>query len=416
MLDLFDRRESEVRSYIRAFPALFERSQGACLFDVQGRRYLDFFAGAGTLNYGHNDPGINQALIAYLQANGVVHGLDMATTARQQFHADFERIILQPRGLNYKVQFTGPTGANAVEAALKLARLTTQRANVIAFTSSYHGLSLGALSVTSGRFFRHAAYTQTENVTFMPFDGYFGPAVDTLAQLRRLLEDSWSGLDLPAAVLVELVQAEGGINIPSRAWVQGLAALCQEFGMLLIVDDIQVGNGRTGTFFSFEQFGVVPDVVLLSKAIGAGLPLSVLLLKPELDQWQPGQHSGTFRANNLALVAASAALRFWETPTFEADIQRKSQQLAKALIDLADRYSALRLAVRGIGLMYGLEFGDPTVAKAVAQTAFENGLIIELCGSRNTVLKCMPPLVISDEELMEGVGLIEKSLQSALAG
>ena len=416
MLEIFDRRESEARSYIRAFPALFERAVGSCLFDAQGRRYLDFFAGAGALNYGHNDPGIKQAVIAYLQADGVVHGLDMATSARQRFHAEFERVVLQPRGLQYKVQFPGPTGANAVEAAIKLARLVTQRRNIIAFTSAYHGVTLGALSVTGGRFYRHPAYTQTADVTFMPYDGYFGPTVDTLAQLRRLLQDGWSGLDLPAGVLVELVQAEGGVNIPSPAWVQGLAALCREFGMLLIVDDIQMGNGRTGTFFSFESHELVPDVVLLSKSIGGGLPLSVLLMKPELDQWQPGQHNGTFRANNLALVAATAALRHWETPAFSADIRRKGQLLAEALSALVARHQALDLVTRGVGLLHCVEFVDPALARAVARAAFDNGLVIELCGARGAVLKCMPPLVISDAELLEGAALIEKSVQDALSG
>jgi len=416
MLETFDRRESEVRSYIRTFPALFERSQGARLYDVTGKEYIDFFAGAGTLNYGHNAAPLKQALIAYLQNDGVVHGLDMATTARRDFHETLERVILQPRGLDYKVQFPGPTGANAVEAALKLARRVTGRRTIVAFTSSYHGLSTGALSVTSGRYYRHPIYTHTEDVVFMPFDGYLGEDVDTLAYIRKFFEDTWSGLDLPAAVLVEIVQAEGGINIARPAWLQGLAELCRAHGTLFIADDIQVGNGRTGTYFSFEPYGIVPDIVTLSKSIGGlGLPLSVNLLRPELDQWKSGEHSGTFRANNLALVTARAALEFWADPAFATEIQRRSQRLEAGLRKIQATHPVLNLKVRGVGMIYGLEFSDAALAKALAQETFQQGLIIELCGSTNRVLKCLPPLVISDEELQKGLALIESSLQAVLA-
>lgn len=414
-LSIFDRRESEVRSYTRTFPAVFERSKGAYLYDTAGKAYIDFFAGAGTLNYGHNDERIKQAVIDYLQADGVVHGLDMATVARRRFHEAFERIILQPRALDYKVQFPGPTGTNAVEAALKLARRVTGRATVVAFTGSYHGLSTGALAVTSGRPFRHPAYTCTNDVVFMPFDGFLGEETDTLSYLTRFFEDDWSGLDLPAAVLVEVVQAEGGVQVAGTKWLRGLAELCLKHDTLLIIDDIQVGNGRTGTFFSFEPYGLVPDIVVLSKAIGGlGLPLSINLLKPELDQWKPGEHSGTFRANNLALVAASAALSYWETDRFATEVMRKGEKLDAGLRGMQSRYPDLKLQVRGRGLIYGTEIPDPALAGAVAREAFRQGLLVELCGSKKNVLKCIPPLVINDEELERGLSIIERSLQKAL--
>lgn len=414
-MDIFDRQESEVRSYSRKFPVVFDRSVGATLIDVEGKSYVDFFAGAGTLNYGHNDERIKQAVIEYLQANGVVHGLDMATVARQRFHETFERVILQPRRLNYKVQFPGPTGANAVEAGLKLARRVTGRATIVAFTGSYHGLSTGALAVTSARYFRHVSYTQTAGVVFMPFDGFLGADADALAYISRFFEDNSSGMDLPAAVLVEVVQAEGGVNVAGERWLQGLAELCRRHGSLLIIDDIQVGNGRTGTFFSFEPYGIVPDIVLLSKAIGGlGLPLSVNLLKPELDQWMPGEHSGTFRANNLALVAATQALHYWETDNFAAQVLEKGRALEFGLRKIQLRCPELGLKVRGRGLIYGLEIPDPALARAVACEAFQQGLIIELCGSQETVLKCLPPLVICDEDLTRGLDIIERSLQTVL--
>jgi diaminobutyrate-2-oxoglutarate transaminase len=300
-----------------------------------------------------------------------------------------------------------------VEAALKLARRITGRANVIAFTGSYHGLSAGALAVTSGRYFRHPAYTQTANVVFMPFEGFLGEGVDTLGYMRRFFEDSSSGLDLPAAVVVEVIQAEGGVNIASAQWLQGLEQLCRKHDTLLIVDDIQVGNGRTGTFFSFEPFGLVPDIVVLSKAIGGlGLPLSINLIKPELDQWKPGEHSGTFRANNLAIVAATEALRYWETDDFATEVNKKGDAFESGLHQIQDRHSELKLQVRGRGLIYGLEIPDPQLAIEVAREAFKQGLVIELCGSQKTVLKCLPPLVIRESELKSGIDIIDRALQA----
>src|SRR6266550_1312716 len=293
MPTVFDRVESQVRSYCRAFPAVFKTARGCFLYDEQGEEYLDFFAGAGTLNYGHNNPQIKQAVIEYLQGDGVVHGLDMWTVAKREFLEAFERVILKPRDLSYKIQFTGPTGANAVEAALKLARKVKGRRNVIAFTNAYHGLSAGALSLTGNSHFRNEAFVNRLDATFMPYDGYFGSQVNTLDYLKRLLNDKSSGLDLPAAIILETIQAEGGINVASNEWLQGLEKLCREFDILLIVDDIQVGNGRTGTFFSFEPAGIRPDMVVLSKAIGGlGLPMSLLLIDPAMDQWKPAEHTG----------------------------------------------------------------------------------------------------------------------------
>src|SRR5688572_26173076 len=282
--DIFSTRESEVRSYCRAFPAVFAQARGACLYDEAGTEYIDFFAGAGTLNYGHNHPDIKAAVLEYLQQDGIIHGLDMWTVAKRQFLETFEDVILKPRNLSYKVQFTGPTGTNAVEAALKLARKVKNRGNIISFTNGYHGLSAGALAATGNRHFRTEAFINRADVSFMPFEGYFGPQVNTLEYLRRFLADASSGVDVPAAIIVETVQAEGGINVASVEWLKGLEALCSEFDILLIVDDIQTGNGRTGSFFSFEPAGIRPDIVTISKAIGGmGLPMSLVLIQPEID-------------------------------------------------------------------------------------------------------------------------------------
>jgi diaminobutyrate-2-oxoglutarate transaminase len=415
-MNIFQRRESEVRSYIRSFPVVFETARGSHLIDREGRRYLDFFCGAGALNYGHNPAAMKEALIRYLTADGVAHSLDMATTAKQEFLERFETVILDPRGLDYKVQFTGPTGANAVEAALKLARRVTQRGNVIAFTNAYHGLSAGALAVTANSHYRHEAWVQRHNVSFLPFDGYLGADVDTAEYLRKVLADRSSGVDLPAAVLLETVQAEGGVNVASARWLQTVAEICRAHDILLIVDDIQVGCGRAGTFFSFEPAGLKPDLVVLSKSIsGFGLPMSLLLIRPELDQWKPGEHTGTFRGNNLAFVSATEALSHWETPVLADAVAESGRQVAAELHGCGRRWPGLGLKVRGTGLIWGLEFADMALCQEVAREAFARGLVIETCGSGRNVLKFLPPLNIAPADLAAGVEIVRAAIAAVVA-
>jgi diaminobutyrate-2-oxoglutarate transaminase len=405
--------ESEVRGYVRSFPAIFDTAEGALLFDEQGKRYLDFFAGAGTLNYGHNNPAISRALIEYLQHKGIVHGLDKATVAKRAFLQKLRDTIFTPRNLSYKVQFTGPTGTNAVETALKLARMVKRRSNIISFTNGYHGLTLGALAVTGNDFYRDEFYGARNNVAFMPYDGFLGPDVDTLAYMRRFLEDGGSGVDLPAAVILETVQGEGGINVASVEWLQGLATLCQEFDILLIIDDIQVGNGRTGTFFSFERAGIHPDMVTISKTIGGGLPLAMLLMRPELDQWQPGEHTGTFRGNNLGFVAATEALAYWDNEDLAHAVQHKGAIMESELQRIAAAHPELEAKVRGLGMVWGLDL-QPGVASQASQEAFERGLVIETAGCDDQVLKFLPPLTIEEELLREGFAIVEQALSAVL--
>ena len=407
-MQIFSKHESQVRSYIRAFPAMFDRAKGAHLYDEQGKQYIDFFAGAGTLNYGHNNPKITSAMVDYLQRDGIVHALDKATVAKKEFMQKFLLTILEPRGLNYKLQFTGPTGTNAVETALKLARMVKQRSNIISFTNAYHGLTMGALAITGNTFYRDESYGVRHNSDFMPFDGYLGDGVNTINYLRRFLEDQSSGVDLPAAIVVETVQGEGGINVASGEWLRQLEQICREFDILLIVDDIQMGNGRTGTFFSFESSGIYPDMVTLSKSIGGGLPMALLLMRPELDQWQPGEHTGTFRGNNLAFVAATKALEYWEDERLKNDIKRKSTILEEKLNWIARQSSPLITEVRGKGMVWGLELSEPKLAKHVSRQAFERGLVIELSGSNDEVVKFLPPLTIDDDTLYAGLSIIEQ--------
>lgn len=409
---IFESLESEVRGYIRSFPTIFTKAKGAILTDEQGVEYIDFFAGAGTLNYGHNNDAISQALIEYLQNDGIVHGLDMATTAKKEFLQTFHDLILKPRNLEYKIQFTGPTGTNAVETALKLARLVKGRSNVVTFTNGYHGLSQGSLAVTGNNEYRDESYISRTNATFMPYDGYFD-GMNTLEYFRKFIEDGSSGVDLPAAVILETIQGEGGINVASKEWLQELESICREFDILLIVDDIQVGNGRSGEFFSFEFAGINPDMVTLSKSIGGGLPMAVLLFKPDLDQWKPGEHTGTFRGNNLAFVASRVSLEnYWQNDDLTNAVFYKEKILKETLEKIAKKHSALYdIDVRGRGLAYGFEVkNDKSIAGEISEYAFKENLICETCGSDSQVVKFLPPLVIDEELLIEGLKRFETAV------
>ncbi|CAM4006876.1 diaminobutyrate--2-oxoglutarate transaminase [Cohnella lubricantis] len=412
-LNVFEEMESEVRSYIRSFPAVFRKASGYRLWDTDGKEYIDFFSGAGALNYGHNPTDMKRKLIDYLQEDGISHSLDMATEAKERFLQRFRDAILKPRGLSYKVMFPGPTGTNAVESALKLARKATGRQTVIGFTNAFHGMTLGALAVTGNKFKRKGAGVPLHHAVTFPYDGYMGPNVNTLTYIENFLKDSGSGISLPAAVILETLQGEGGLNAASEPWLRGLAELCRRYGMLLIVDDIQMGCGRTGPFFSFEPFGLKPDIVCLSKSIGGyGLPMALTLFKPELDLWSPGEHNGTFRGNNLAFVTAAEALRHWENGEFEADISRKAKQLRNALNIIASRYPALQAEVRGRGLMQGIAF-EAGIAERISQEAFKRGLVIETSGTDSEVIKAMPPLIIDSEGLSEGLRILDDSVKAA---
>ena len=412
--DVFERFESNVRSYPRSFPCILERASGTELWDVNGRRYLDFLAGAGSLNYGHNNPVLKKALIAYIQQDAVTHSLDLHTAAKERFLEALHDVILAPRRLDYVTQFTGPTGTNAVEAALKVARKVTGRTNVIFFTNGFHGVSMGALSVTGNQYLRKGAGVPLTGAMAMPYDGYFGNEIDTVAYLDRLLSDPSSGVDDPAAVIVEVVQGEGGLNTARFDWLRRLEALCAQRGILLIVDDIQAGCGRTGTFFSFEQAGIYPDVVTVSKSLsGYGLPFSIVLLKRSLDVWKPGEHNGTFRGNNHAFVTATAMLEhYWRTPSFAEEVCEKGEHLGARLEALVGRFSPHLVDARGRGMMRGVRCADAKRAAAVTARAFEHGLIMERSGPVDEVIKCMMPLTTSYAELDEGLDILEEALQA----
>lgn len=416
---IFEERESAVRSYCRSFPALFTSATGALLHDADGRSYIDFLAGAGALNYGHNHETLKAALVDYIAGDGITHALDLHTAAKERFLRELTTRILEPRGLDHRVQFTGPTGTNAVEAAFKVARKATGRTGIVAFMGGYHGHSLGSLAATANLEHRAAAGVPLGNVTFLPFPGG-GPTgqFESLGYLRAILADSHSGVELPAAVIVETVQAEGGVNVAPVEWLQELRAICDEHGIVLIVDEIQTGCGRTGPFFSFERAGIVPDVVTVSKSIsGYGLPMAITLLRPELDLWQPAEHTGTFRGNNLAFVGATVALEtYWSDSAFSERVLGLGAVVKERLERMAARHPDVGLVVRGRGMIWGMvSEAHPDIARRISAEAFTRGLIIETSGAYGEVLKLLSPLTISDDELERGLAIIEQSLDAVLA-
>ncbi|WP_067607940.1 diaminobutyrate--2-oxoglutarate transaminase [Nocardiopsis listeri] len=418
-METFQRLESEVRGYCRNWPVVFDKAVGAHVYDESGKPYLDFFAGAGSLNYGHNNPELKKPLIDYLMDDRIVHSLDAYSVAKREFLKTFDDVILKPRGLDYKVQFPGPAGNNAVEAALKLARKYTGRQTIINFTNGFHGMTLGALAVTGNSMKRGGAGVPLDHVATMPFDNYLDGKTPDFLWLRTLLDDSGSGLDAPAAVIVESIQGEGGINAASAEWLRGLSALCKEYGILLILDDIQMGCGRTGRFFSFEEAGIVPDIVTLSKSIsGYGLPMALTLFKRELDVWEPGEHNGTFRGFNPAMVTGAEALRrYWSDDSFAQATLAKGTMVEARLSEMAAEHAEFGAHVRGRGLARGLAFdAEGGLAKKVAAESFERGLLLETSGPEDEVAKLLPPLTMTDEELTAGLDIMADAARAAVKG
>lgn len=416
-MSIFEQYESNVRSYCRSFPAVFHRAKESIVYSESGQEYIDFLAGAGALNYGHNNDYIKQKVMAYLDADSITHGLDLHTAAKERFLTTFSEYILTPKQLNYRVQCCGPTGTNAVEAALKLARKIKKRVGIFSFMGAYHGMTSGSLSVTGNTAIRAGILGTNNSVTFMPYPYGFMETIDTIAYIESILTDVNSGIEKPAAIIFETVQAEGGIVVAPIEWMQRLRALCDRHDILLICDDIQVGCGRTGPFFSFERADIVPDLVVLSKSIsGYGFPMSLLLIKPELDLWEPGEHTGTFRGYQLAFVGGTAALEYREMTGLEKEIRVKESFLKMFLVEAIACINS-KIEIRGIGMIWGIDlanFGGASFAKKVASRCFELGLIMERVGRQDTVLKLLPPLTIEMPVLQKGCSILKQAFDDCL--
>jgi diaminobutyrate-2-oxoglutarate transaminase len=402
MANILERFESVVQSSVRTAAIVFDKASGSELFDERGKRYIDFHSAGGAQSFGHNNIKVCSALIDYLCNDRVVQTSDRASVAKRAFVEQFVTRILRPRSLHHKLLFTDPATGLAAEVALRIARRHTKRNSVIAFTNASHGLTDGSLAVTGGAQARVGPFDVRAGTAFMPYCSYFGEDVDTLAYVRRYLEDSASGLERPAAVIVETTQIQGGMNIASERWLQSLEALCKEFGVLLIADETHTGFGRSGTYFGFEPAGLNPDIILAPNAIGSGLPLSLLLLRPELDHWRAGDQVGLVQGDSLAFVAATEVHSQWDD-SFTRDIAERSRVLADVLGSFPQRFPNRRLAVRGKAMMWALEFDRPASAPVVSAWALERGLIIEPSRFKDNVLLVMPPLTIDEDTLREGL-------------
>lgn len=412
---VFEQYESEVRSYCRNFPAVFTKAKGSIITAEDGKEYIDFFCGAGALNYGHNNDYIKEQIINYLENDGIIHSLDMFTSAKRDFIEYFEKNILEPRGFDYKIQFPGPTGTNAVEAALKLARKVKKRNNIFAFMGAFHGMTLGSLSMTTDRDSREGAGVVLTDVTHIPTP-YMFPELDVIQYMQTLLDDDHSGVSKPAAVFIEPVQADGGIHVFSVEFLKGLREFCTKNDILLVCDDIQVGSARTGTYFSFERAGITPDIVTLSKSIGGyGMPFALVLFKPELDVWKPGEHNGTFRGSQLSIVAAKAGLEIMLKDNVEKEVQRKGEIIKEYLGKIKEINE--NFDVRGIGFMWGVDCNrvkPDAVSRAIVRECFDNGLIVERAGRNNDVVKLMPCLLADDETLKNGLEIFVNAVKTVV--
>lgn len=416
-MKIFENLESNVRSYCRNYPDIFVKAKGSIMYTENGKEYIDFLSGAGALNYGHNNEFIKERIIDYVLSDGIMHGLDMYTEAKRNFIDKFYRSILEPRNMIHKIQFCGPTGTNAVEAALKLARKVTGRTGIFAFMGGFHGMTLGSLSVTGSNSKRNSSGVPLQNVTFIPYPKGCMNSFDTIEYMKNILDDDHSGIETPAAIIFESIQAEGGVHIASRDWLRRLSKFCSDYGILLICDDIQVGCGRTGTFFSFEEAEIMPDIIVLSKSIsGYGLPMSILLMKPEYDIWEPAEHNGTFRGNQLAFIGAASALEYREMCKLEQQVKVKEALVKEALETMVLPLHE-GLTIRGKGLIWGIDFSyfnDLQLTKKVIDKCYSNGLIIERAGRKDSIIKLMPSLSIEEDILGKGCSIIAEAIEETI--
>ncbi|SLM62479.1 MULTISPECIES: diaminobutyrate--2-oxoglutarate transaminase [Dickeya] len=428
--------ESNVRSYPRKLPLVIRQAQGVWVTDVEGNDYLDCLAGAGTLALGHNHPEIVASIHAFLSSGLPMHTLDLTTPLKDAF---CETLLAQLPGgdARYCLQFCGPSGADAVEAALKLAKTYTGRGGIISFSGGYHGMTHGALAVTGNTGPKDAVHNLMPGVQFLPYPheyrcplGLGGEAgVTALCHyFSAFIDDVERGMSLPAAVIVEAVQGEGGVNPAPVRWLQTLREVTQRHGILLIVDEVQAGFARTGSMFAFEQAGIEPDIIVMSKAVGGGLPMAVLAIRREYDAWKPGTHTGTFRGNQMAMATGKTTIEILLRDRLAAQANARGEWLTQQFAHLQARFPCLG-QVRGRGLMLGIEIVDDrqaadatgahpldaALAAAIQQHCFRQGVLLERGGRQGNVVRLLPPLVITQPQCAQVVTRFERALIDALA-
>ncbi len=422
--------ESSARSYPRKFPIALAKSKGTWVEDVEGNRYLDFLNGAGTLAIGHNDDEVTEAMLDLIQSGAPLHTLDLMTPAKEKFVETLFSIIPQELAKKAKVQFCSPSGSDATEAAIKLCKTATGRSTVIAFSGGYHGMSHGAMALTGNCNAKNHVANIMPGVQFMPYPYSYrcpmglGGDAGTKACINyfeRLLKDPESGVTKPAAVILEPIQGEGGVVPAPIEFLQAVRRITKELDIPMICDEIQCGMGRSGKVFAFEYADIVPDVILISKAVGGGQPMSVVVYDKKLDAWTAGAHAGTFRGNQLAMVAGTVVMKRISDPKFLAEVVRKGDIMKNRLLKLKDEVSIIG-DVRGKGLMLGIEFIDPNgpkdimgvpepsgeIAIRIQKLCLENKLIMEKGGRNGAVMRCLCPLTITDEEVELALTIFEK--------
>ncbi len=432
-----NRQESNARSYPRRIPLALKRAKGLYVEDVEGRTFIDCLAGAGTLALGHNHPVVIEAIQQVLADELPLHTLDLTTPVKDRFVQDLFGLLPAELAAEAKIQFCGPTGTDAVEAALKLVRTATGRSTVLSFQGGYHGMSQGALSLMGSLGPKKPlGALLSSGVQFMPYPydyrcpfglGGVEGVKANLHYLENLLNDPEAGVQLPAAVIVEVVQGEGGMIPADLDWLRGLRRITEQAGVALIVDEIQSGFGRTGKMFAFEHAGIIPDVVVLSKAIGGSLPLAVVVYRDWLDTWLPGAHAGTFRGNQMAMAAGSAVMRYLQEHDLPAHAAAMGERLSEHLRILQRDFPQLG-DIRGRGLMLGVELVDPAgkpdalghppvharLAPQLQRECLKRGLILELGGRQGGVVRFLPPLIITKAEIDRVAEIFGRALQAAV--
>lgn len=410
----FDELESNVRYYCRRWPAVFASSSGSTITDEDGVEYLDFFAGAGALSYGHNNPLFVEVAVEHLRSGRLLHSLDTFTPEKRDFLDTLQRTILGPRQLDMVVQTVGPTGATAVEAALQLAQRITGHRAVLGFEGGYHGMSYRAASISASMAGR-ATSAHLRDFVALPYVQHVTDADVEL--LEATLREPVNGQPI-GVVIVEPTQGEGGARAFDPAYLSAIRRITSDLGILVIADEIQAGVGRTGPFFSFEGSQLDPDIICVSKSIsGLGLPMAINLVRRNLDTWNPGEFSGTFRGNNLAFATSATMLtNYWSDSTLEKNTEQFGQTVRTALESMAASFGAGRFNVRGNGLLCGLAVGDTELAAAISRHAFERRLIVETCGPGDTIVKLLTPLVIEPEQLDEGLTRLAQAVEQATSG
>jgi diaminobutyrate-2-oxoglutarate transaminase len=410
-LQAFDEYESNVRYYSRNWPALFATSSGSTIVDDHGTEYLDFFAGAGALSYGHNNPVLIEVAIEHLRAGKLLHSLDTFTHEKRRFLEAMHRVILAPRHMDMVIQTVGPTGATAVEAALQLARRISGGKAVVGFAGGYHGMTQRTSSISASLAGRKATEPASDFVA-LPFVKYTTDAA--LSLLDHTLRSTVNGERI-GAVIIEPTQGEGGARPFDPSFLKAIRDLSTELAIVVIADDIQAGVGRTGPFFSFEGSGLDPDIICISKSIsGLGLPMAVNLVRRELDVWTPGEFTGTFRGNNLAFATSATMLEtYWSDESLEKRTEQRGVIVRNAITEISSNHGGANFVVNGNGLLCGLDVRETELATAIAKAAFDRRLIVETCGAGATTIKLLPPLVISDNELAEGLARLSDAVSFA---